>query len=96
MMSAQKQIVNDIHVAKEFNVLKRPGNAKARYLVGSSVEHGIAFKKNNSFDRFINPADAVKKRGLPCTIGTNHGVDLPLSNLHVDLLQRDNATKFQG
>jgi len=95
-MSAQKQIVNDIHVAKEFNVLKRPGNAKARYLMGSFVEQGMAVKKNISLGWLIDPADAVKQRGLPCTIGADHGMDLPPSDLHVDLLQRDNATKFKG
>jgi hypothetical protein len=95
-MSTQKQIVNDIHVAKEFNVLKSPGNARARYLMWSFVENGIAFKKNIAFRRLIDPADAVEKRGLACTIGADHRMDLPFSDSHIDLLQRDNATKFQG
>jgi hypothetical protein len=96
VVPTQKKVINDTHMAKQFYILKRPGNSQAGDLVRLPAENRPSFKKDISLYRLIDPADAVKKRGLPCTIGANHSVDLPLSNFHVDLLQRDNTAKCKG
>src|SRR5262245_47270374 len=76
-VTPDEQVVQDGHVAKEFQVLKGPGNAALGHLVWLQLRQILSGKPNPPTRWFVDPTDAVEDRRLARAIWANEPVNGP-------------------
>ena len=86
-VAAQQDIVQAVHVGKEFDVLKGSGNPQPGDRLGLQALDLLLPELDMPRIRGINPVDAVEQGGLASSVGTDDRKDFPGLHLKGDAFQ---------
>ena len=96
-VTADQQVVQHAGVLKEFDVLKGPGNAQRRHILGrliGQLQHALRPPVSNAAGRGgVNAADQVEHRGLASAVRADQGENLTLLDVEADFVDRQHAAE---
>mgnify|MGYP006217864411 FL=1 len=94
-MPANEQVLQDGGLFKEFNILERARDAKARHLICRVLQQILAIKPDTPLSGIIESRDQVKDRGLPRPIWADKGKDFALIHLQGYVIDLNKSAKSE-
>src|SRR5262249_3015983 len=95
-MLPHQQVVQDGHIAKQLNVLKRPRDAALGYPVWLEQRQVVSGKPDSTAIGFAETADTVKNGGFASAIRTDEAMNGSLLDLEGDIIHCLESTKTDG
>jgi hypothetical protein len=93
-MLSDQEIFQGSHMAKEFDVLERPGNPQSSDLIGAQLRQIVPGKHDCALRRLVKATDTIEDRRLASAIRADQAMNDPLRDGEGHVIDSFETTKM--